>query len=109
MSRLSVLPCMCSGMEGISMYDIILDEFPRDRLAAIVHWRNDPVVNRYLRQGILTLEDVQEWYTQYFSRAEHQLFAVYANKTLIGYCTLSHIDPTHRSGEIGILIGDPQY
>ena len=49
------------------MYDIILDEFPPDRLAEIVHWRNDPVVNRYLRQGILTLETVQAWYTQYFS------------------------------------------
>src|SRR6266446_8731612 len=85
MSRLPVLPCMCSGMEGISMYDITLDEFPPDRLAAIVHWRNDPAVNRYLRQGILTLETVQAWYTPYFSRAEHQLFAVYADKALIGY------------------------
>src|SRR2546422_8568630 len=47
-----------------------------------------------------TLETVQAWYTQYFSRAEHQLFAVYADKALIGYGTLSHIDPTHRSGEI---------
>ena len=84
MSRLPVLPCMCSGMEGISMYDITLDEFPPDRLATIVHWRNDPAVNRYLRQGILTLETVQAWYTQYFSRAEHQLFAVYADKALIG-------------------------
>ena len=24
------------------MYDITLDDFPPDRLAAIVHWRNDP-------------------------------------------------------------------
>jgi hypothetical protein len=56
-------------MAGISMYDITLGEFPPDRLAAIVHWRNDPVVNRYLWQGILPLETVQAWYTQYFSRA----------------------------------------
>ena len=59
-----------------------LDDFLPERLAAIVHWRNDPAVNRYLRQGILTLEDVQEWCTQYFSRAEHQLFAVYADTRL---------------------------
>jgi RimJ/RimL family protein N-acetyltransferase len=91
------------------MYDLTIDEFPPDRLAAIVHWRNDPEVNRYLRQGILTLEDVQEWYTQYFSKDEHKLFAVYADKVLIGYCTLSHIDTTHRSGEIGIVIGEKQY
>src|SRR6266511_2310455 len=91
------------AVEGPSMYDLTIDDFPPDRLAAIVHWRNDPAVNRYLRQGILTLETVQAWYTQYFSRAEHQLFAVYADKALIGYGSLSHIDTTHRSGEIGIV------
>jgi hypothetical protein len=42
------------------MGDITLDDFPPDRLAEIAHWRNNPAVNRYLRQGTLTLEDVQE-------------------------------------------------
>ncbi len=91
------------------MYDITIDDFPPNRLAEIVHWRNDPAVNRYLRQGILTLEEVQAWCAQYFSRAEHQLFAVYADKRLIDYGTLSHIDTTHRSCEIGIVIGNPDY
>jgi RimJ/RimL family protein N-acetyltransferase len=89
------------------MYDLTIDDFPPDRLADITRWRNDPTVNRYLRQGIRTLEEVQEWYAQYFSRAENKLFAVYADKTLIGYGTLEHIDPTHRSCEIGIIIGNP--
>src|SRR6266478_3177989 len=109
MSRRPLLPCMCSGMEGPSMYDLTIDDFPPDRLATIVHWRNDPAVNRYVRQGILTLETVQAWYTQYFSRAENKLFAVYCDKALIGYGTLSHIDTTHRSGEIGMVIGEKQY
>ena len=91
------------------MYDLTIDNFPPDRLADIVHWRNDPAVNTYLRQGLRTLDEVQEWYAQYFSRAEHQLFAVYADKTLIGYCTLEHIDTTHRSCEIGIVIGNSHY
>jgi Acetyltransferase (GNAT) domain len=91
------------------MYDLPIDEFPSDRLAAIVHWRNDPVVNQYLRQGIRTLEEVQEWYTQYFARAENKLFAVYADKILIGYGTLEHLDTIHRSGEIGIVIGNSDY
>ena len=91
------------------MYDLTIDDFPPDHLAEIVHWRNDPAVNRYLRQGILTLDEVQEWYAQYFSRAENKLFAVYADKILIGYGTLEHIDTTHRSGEIGIVIGNPDY
>jgi RimJ/RimL family protein N-acetyltransferase len=34
---------------------------------------------------------------------------VYADKALIGYGTLSHIDPAHRKGEIGIVIGEKQY
>ena len=76
------------------MHDITIDDFPPDRLAEIARWRNDPAVNRYLPQGILTLEEVQAWYTQYFSGAEHKLFAVYADKVLIGYCTLSHRIPS---------------
>jgi len=91
------------------MYDMTIDDFPPDRLAEIVHWRNDPAVNKYLRQGIRTLDEVQEWYTQYFSRAKHKLFAVYADTTVIGYCTLEHMDTTHRSCEIGIVIGDSHY
>ena len=74
------------------MYDITIDDCPPDRLAAIVHWRNDPVVNRYLRQGMRTLDAVQDWSTQYFSRAENKFFAVYADKTLIGYGTLEHLE-----------------
>ncbi len=91
------------------MYDLTIDDFPPDRLAEIVHWRNDPAVNKYLRQGIRTLAEVQAWYTQYFARAEHNLFAVYADQALIGYGTLEHIDTLHKNCEIGIVIGDPYY
>jgi RimJ/RimL family protein N-acetyltransferase len=91
------------------MYDLTIDDFPPDRLADIARWRHDPDVNRYLRLGIRTLEEAQEWYAQYFSQAEHKLFAVYADKTLIGYGTLEHIDTTHRSCEIGIVIGNSDY
>jgi diamine N-acetyltransferase len=91
------------------MYDITIDDFPPDRLAEIARWRNDPTVNRYLPQGILTLDEVQAWYAQYFSGAEHKLFAVYADKELIGYATLSHIDTTNHTCEIGIVIGNLNY
>jgi RimJ/RimL family protein N-acetyltransferase len=96
-------------MEGISMHDVTLDDFPPDRLAAIVQWRNDPAVNKFLRQGIRTLAEVQEWYAQYFSRADNQLFAVSCDQALIGYCTLEQIDATNRSCEIGLVIGDTRY
>ena len=95
--------------QGLSMHDLTIDAFPPDRLADIVRWRNNLAVNKYLRQGIRTLTEVQEWYAQYFSRAENKLFAVYADQMLIGYCTLEHIDATQRSCEIGIVIGDAHY
>jgi RimJ/RimL family protein N-acetyltransferase len=88
---------------------VTIDHFPPDRLAAIVHWRNDPAVNRYLRQGMRTLQEVEDWYAQYFSRADNQLFAVYCDQALIGYCTLEHIDTANRNGEIGLVIGNPEY
>jgi hypothetical protein len=37
------------------------------------------------------------------------LFAIYPNKTLIGYGTLEHLDTTHRSGAIDIVIGETPY
>ena len=95
--------------QGLSMHDLTIDAFPPDRLADIVRWRNNLAVNKYLRQGIRTLTEVQEWYAQYFSQTEHKLFAVYGDKALIGYGMLEHIDTTHRSCEIGIVIGDPHY
>jgi RimJ/RimL family protein N-acetyltransferase len=91
---------------GKPVYDLTIDDFPPDRLAEIVRWRNDPAVNKYLRPGIRTLAEVREWYTQYFSQAENKLFAVYCDQTLIGYSTLEHIDATHRNCEIGLVIGD---
>jgi hypothetical protein len=53
--------------EGPSMDDLTIDDFPPNRLAKIARWSNDPAVNKYLRQGIRTLEDVRAWYAQYFS------------------------------------------
>ena len=69
---------MGAEAEGPSIYDLTIDEFPPHRLADMARWRNDSGVNRYLRQGLRTLDDVQEWYAQYFSRAENKLFAVYS-------------------------------
>jgi RimJ/RimL family protein N-acetyltransferase len=91
------------------MSDLTLDDFPPDCLACIAHWRNDPVVNKYLRPGLRTLEEVQDWYAQYFSRTENKLFAVYGDQALIGYCTLEHIDTANQNCEIGLVIGNPEY
>ena len=68
------------------MDDLTIDDFPPDRLADSVHWRNDPAVNRYLRQGIRTLDEIQAWYAQHFTRAENKLSAVYADNTSMDRC-----------------------
>ena len=91
------------------MSDITIVDFPRDGLVYIAKWRTDPEVNQFLRPGLRTVEEVQAWYETYFSREEHKLFALYDNDTLIGYCTLEHIDLQNRSCEIGIVIGEKQY
>ena len=91
------------------MHDITLDAFLPEHLASIVQWRNDDAVNTFLRPGLRTFTEVQEWYAQYFTRAENNLFAVSCAKTLVGYGTLEHLDVTHRSCEIGIVIGDTRY
>ena len=88
------------------MHDITLDAFLPEHLASIVQWRNDDAVNTFLRPGLRTFTEVQEWYAQYFTRAENNLFAVSCAKTLVGYGTLEHLDVTHRSCEIGIVIGN---
>jgi hypothetical protein len=34
--------------EGASIYDLTIDDFPPDGLAAIVSWCNDPAINKEL-------------------------------------------------------------
>jgi hypothetical protein len=64
MSRRPLLPGRRSSREEPSMYDITLDDFPLDRLAAIVHWRNDPAVHNK-RLGMRRRGMVQTSFSQW--------------------------------------------
>ena len=57
--------------ENISIID-----FPEDSLSAIVKWRNDPEINKYLRPGYRSLEEVTEWYTGHYSSHGNRLFGI---------------------------------
>ena len=83
----------------------ILD-FREASLPLIVKWRNDGDVNKYLRQGYRALEEVREWYHDYFSSRENTLFAIRADAVLIGYCTIEAVERSNNRCEVGIVIGE---
>ncbi len=83
--------------------------FQRRDLPAIVRWRNDPAVNRYLRPAYRTLPEVEDWYERYFGSEGNRLFAVLADGTLVGYCTIEAIERENNKCELGIVIGEKEY
>ena len=86
--------------------NISITDFPEESLSAIVKWRNDGDVNKYLRPGYRTLEEVQEWYHGYFSSCGNQLLAIKAANDLIGYCTIEAVDRSNNKCEVGIVLGE---
>ncbi len=89
--------------------NISVVDFPEERLSAVVGWRNDPVVNKYLRPSYRTLREVQEWYEGYFCSRSNRLFAILADGTLIGYCTIEAVERTNNKCEVGVVIGEKAY
>ena len=84
---------------------IKLCPFPEDALSAIVGWRSDSDVNRYIRRGHRTLTEISEWYRDYFSASVNRLMAVCREAELIGYCTIEKMNVEERNCEVGLLIG----
>jgi len=81
-------------------------DFPEESLSAIVKWRNDSDVNKYLRPAYRTLEDVQQWYRGYFSSHGNRLFGIRRDDALIGYCTIEAVERANNKCEVGIVIGE---
>ena len=88
------------------MDDLQIIEYPDNELELISKWRSDSRVNRYIRQGIRTFEEVRQWKRDYFSGERNQLFSIRINDTPIGYFTVEDIDYTNRKCEFGIVIGE---
>lgn len=89
--------------------DICIFDFPTENLQAIVKWRTDGDVNKYLRPGYRTLEKVKEWYHGYFSSRGNRLFAIRADDMLVGYCTIESVERSNNKCELGIVLGEKAY
>jgi RimJ/RimL family protein N-acetyltransferase len=94
---------MCK-MENIEISDFSIEDLP-----AIVNWRNDSDVNKYLRHGFRTLEEVQKWHREYFSSESNRLLAIYYKNKPIGYCTIEGIDHHNKKCEVAIVIGEKEH
>lgn len=57
-----------------------------------------------------TLESFREQINKHLNKPEEaSIFAIEADGALIGTCSLFHFDPTARTAELGISIGDRDY
>lgn len=91
------------------MNRISIERFKESNLHLISKWRSSPEINRFLRPGIHTLDEVQAWYSGYFAREENRLFSISCNDTVIGYFTVEGIDQVNRKCEFGIVIGETAF
>jgi len=81
------------------------DLTPED-LDNLVHWRNDPVVNRYLDDRLKTREEVDAWFSRVKATPLVWLKAILLNDRLIGYGAIESIDEKSRKCEVAIVIGE---
>ena len=88
------------------MSNINLVDFPESNLHLILKWRLDNRINQFLRHGLQTLNDIQKWYSDYFSGEMNKLYSINYNNTPIGYFTIEHIDKLNKNCEFGIVIGE---
>ena len=73
-------------------------------------WVNDPEVNRYMLSGHIPLTAAAEesFYTRMEAAADAHVFEIHMaeDMRLIGHVGIEQIDWIHRTGSLGICIGD---
>lgn len=78
-----------------------------------LRWLNDPRVNRYLesRFATHTLESIADFVRGHGPGSGNHLFAIVAQPEgrHIGNIKLGPVSSQHRHGDIGILVGEPEY
>ena len=87
------------------MADLKIIEYPISELEYISKWRTDPNINKFIRPGIQTLEEVRQWVSNYFSKDSNQLFSIRYNDKPIGFFMIENIDYVNKKCEFGIVIG----
>lgn len=81
--------------------------------AAYVGWLNDPATNRYMgcARSVSTRESVAAFVDSFKGRDDRYLFGIFVRETgaHIGNVALQDIDLFDSRGEVGILIGAPEW
>ena len=84
-----------------------LREIEEEDLEAIVMWRNDPEILKWLFSYLpLSMWKQRMWYKTYAEDDTQQIFIVEVEKTAVGTVGLSHIDCRNQRAELGILIDE---
>ena len=91
------------------MNTLKIDSFKESDLHLVAKWRSDERVNRYIRTGRRTLEEVREWFQEQLSGEENRMYLISYDNKPIGYFTIEGIDAENRRCEFGIVIGEPEY
>lgn len=86
-----------------------LRDLTENDLDALVRWRNDPVVNKYLSDRLKTKTETETWYNRLRGNPEVWLKAITYDSRLIGYAVIESIDETNRKCELVIIIGESDY
>lgn len=84
----------------IDLRDLTIDD-----LDALVRWRNDPAVNRYLSDRLKTGEEAKAWFDKTKADPKVWLKAVTADGELVGYAAVEGIDEKNRKCELAMVIG----
>lgn len=75
-------------------------------LDALVHWRNDPAVNRFLADRLRSRDQAESWFYQLRARDKIWLKAIIDDDQLIGYAVVESIDEKNRKCELAMVIGE---
>jgi RimJ/RimL family protein N-acetyltransferase len=93
-------------LQGNRVYLAPLD---KANMATALVWLTDPEVNRFMLSGHepMTLEDEERWYDEMATSETDEVFEIHVAEDgrYIGNTGLNKIDRTHRSAELGIMVG----
>lgn len=88
---------------------VYLTGLNKANMATALAWLTDPEVNEFLLSGHepMTLEDEERWYDEMATSQTDEVFEIHVGEDgrYIGNTGLNRIDRTHRSAELGIMIG----
>lgn len=101
------------NFEDVHSTDFFLHIITGDEVSeTYVEWLQDQRVNKYLeaRFNSVTLQSQREYVARVYESTDAYLFGIFVDeKRMIGTLKIGPIDYRLKTGEIGLMIGDPNY